>query len=78
MSETKAKAETATKEIEEVAAVVLPEPANALVVIEEMKPNEKKAITQRMKEIDISSTQSIIAFGSNASCHPSAAFPLMN
>ena len=66
MSDIKAKAITATKEIEEVAAVVLPEPKGDLVVIEELKPNERKAIEQRMKEVDITSTQSVIEFGSSA------------
>jgi uncharacterized protein YaaN involved in tellurite resistance len=60
------KAETSLKEVEKVTAVVLPEPKNELVVIEEMKPNQKKAITVRMNEIDMGNTQSIIEFGSQA------------
>lgn len=64
--EIRVKAETTLKEVEAVNAMVLPEPKGELVVIEEFKPNEKKAITVRMKEIDIGDTQSIIEFGSGA------------
>lgn len=67
MSDEKRKvAETTLKEVEEVTAVILPEPKGELVVVSEMKPNEKKAITARMKEIDMDNTQSIIEFGSAA------------
>ena len=60
------KAETALQEVEKVNAVVLPEPKGELVVIEELKPNQKKAITVRMNEINMDNTQSIIEFGSKA------------
>ncbi|PIB24198.1 tellurium resistance protein [Amylibacter kogurei] len=66
MSDIRAKAETALKEVEEVTAVILPEPKGELVVIEEMKPNEQAAIDARVKEIDMDNTQSIIEFGSSA------------
>ncbi|GHA52633.1 tellurium resistance protein [Amylibacter ulvae] len=66
MSDVRVKAETALKEVEEVTAVILPEPKGELVVIEEMKPNEQAAIDARVKEIDMDNTQSIIEFGSSA------------
>ena len=58
--------ETVVKEVEEVTAVILPEPKGELVVYADVKPNEKKAIDARMKEIDMDNTQSIIEFGSAA------------
>ena len=64
--ETRQKAETALKEVEEVTATILPEPTNALIVVEEAKPAQTKAINARMKEIDMDNTQSIIEFGSAA------------
>ena len=60
------KAKTALKEVEEVTAVILPEPKGELIVMEEVKPDQKKAILARMKEIDMGNTQSIIEFGSAA------------
>jgi len=60
------KAKTALKEVEEVTAVVLPEPKGDLIVMEDVKPDQKKAILARMKEIDMGNTQSIIEFGSAA------------
>ncbi|MEM9715343.1 MAG: toxic anion resistance protein [Pseudomonadota bacterium] len=60
------KAKTAVKEVEEVVAVELPEPKGELIVIEDVKPDQKKAILARMKEIDMTKTQSIIEFGSAA------------
>lgn len=66
MSNVKKKAETTLKESEIITSTVLPEPKGELVVISEMKPNEMTAIKIRMKEIDITDTQSIIRFGSSA------------
>ena len=63
---TRIKAEAALKEVEKVSATVLPEPENALIVVEEAKPAQSKAINARMKEIDMGNTQSIIEFGSAA------------
>ncbi len=60
------KAETSLKEVEKVTAAILPEPKGDLVTIAEMKPDQKKVIKSRMAEIDITSTQSIIEFGSKA------------
>lgn len=60
------KAETALAEVEKVNAVILPEPKNELVVLEDMQPSQTKAINARMKEIDLGNTQSIIEFGSGA------------
>ena len=64
--ETRKKAETTLKEVEKVTATILPEPTNALIVVEEAKPAQTKAINARMKEIDMDNTQSIIEFGSAA------------
>ena len=64
--DTRKKAETSLKEVKEVAAMVLPEPKGELIVVSEVKPDQKKVIKARMAEIDITNTQSVIEFGSNA------------
>ncbi|MDJ0629933.1 MAG: toxic anion resistance protein [Rhodobacter sp.] len=67
MSDTvRQKAEAALKEVEEVTAVVLPEPSTALVPMKEAEPPVAEAITKRMAELDMSDTNSIINFGSAA------------
>ena len=60
------KAEAALKEVEEVTAVVLPEPSTELVPLAKAKKPVKAAIQKRMDEIDMSDTQSIVSFGSAA------------
>jgi len=60
------KAETTLKEVEKITAAVLPEPKGDLIVVSEVKPDQKKVIKARMAEIDITSTQSIIEFGTKA------------
>jgi uncharacterized protein YaaN involved in tellurite resistance len=60
------KAVTALKEIEDLNAVILPEPKGELIVVSKAAAPEKKAIMTRMAEIDMSSAQSIIEFGSKA------------
>jgi uncharacterized protein YaaN involved in tellurite resistance len=62
----RAKAETTLKEVEKVTAMVLPEPKGDLIVVSEVKPDQKKAIKVRMDEIDMNNTQSIIEFGTKA------------
>lgn len=62
----RAKAEAALKDVEEVTAVILPEPSTALVPIEEARGEQKAEIEKRMAEIDMGNTQSIISFGSRA------------
>jgi uncharacterized protein YaaN involved in tellurite resistance len=64
--EIRKKAETTLKEVQEVTAAILPEPTGALIVIDDVKPDMKRAINARMKEIDITDTHSIIGFGSGA------------
>ncbi len=69
MSETvRQKAEQSLALVEEVNAVVLPEPmdANAVVPLEEADAALSSEITSRMAEIDMGSTQSIVSFGSAA------------
>ncbi|MCI2394226.1 toxic anion resistance protein [Aliiroseovarius sediminis] len=67
MSETtRQKAEAALKEIEDVTAIVLPEPAGELVPLEKADKKNTAEIEKRMAEIDIENTQSIIEFGSAA------------
>ena len=69
MSETvRAKAEEALALVEEVNAVILPEPkdANAVVPLSEADPAVGEEIRSRMAEIDMTDTQSIVSFGSNA------------
>jgi uncharacterized protein YaaN involved in tellurite resistance len=64
--QTREQAQAALKEVEEVTAVILPEPSTALVPLEEADAPAKAEIEKRMAEIDIANTQSIIAFGSAA------------
>jgi uncharacterized protein YaaN involved in tellurite resistance len=69
MSETvRAKAQDTLALVEEVNAVILPEPkdANAVVALAEADPALGEEIRSRMAEIDMSDTQSIVSFGSNA------------
>ena len=55
-------------QVEEINAVVLPEPteANAVVALNEAPPELSAEITRRMAEIDMEDTNSIVAFGSAA------------
>jgi uncharacterized protein YaaN involved in tellurite resistance len=67
MSEDIRKQAAATlKEVEEVTAVLLPEPSTALVPLEDADKPTSAEIRKRMDEIDIANTQSIIEFGSAA------------
>ena len=60
------KAQAALKEVEEISAVVLPEPSTDLVTVDEADAPTSEEIKKRMDEIDMSNTQSIIEFGSTA------------
>jgi uncharacterized protein YaaN involved in tellurite resistance len=69
MSETiRAKAQDALALVEEVNAVILPEPkdAGAIVPLAQADPAVSEEIRSRMAEIDMADTQSIVSFGSNA------------
>ncbi|HKK97433.1 MAG TPA: toxic anion resistance protein [Marivita sp.] len=69
MSETvRMKAEETLALVDEVNAVILPEPkdANAVVPLSEADPAVGEEIRSRMAEIDMTDTQSIVSFGSNA------------
>ena len=59
-------AASALAEVEKVTAVLLPEPGTAIVPLTEATPAQADEIRKRMAEIDLSSSQSIIAFGSAA------------
>ena len=63
---TREQAQAALKEVEEITAVILPEPSTALVPMEEADAPTSAAIQKRMDEIDMENTQSIIEFGSSA------------
>ncbi|KEJ89876.1 toxic anion resistance protein [Sulfitobacter donghicola] len=54
--------------VEEVTAVILPEPtdANAVVTLEQADAPQSAEIRSRMEELDMADTQSIISFGSAA------------
>jgi uncharacterized protein YaaN involved in tellurite resistance len=54
--------------VDEVNAVILPDPsdANAVVALEQADAPQSAAIKQRMAEIDMEDTQSIVSFGSAA------------
>ena len=64
--EIRLQAETALKQAEAVTAVLLPEPTAAPVVVDTTDPAVRAEVERRKAEIDISSTQSIIRFGSSA------------
>ena len=67
MSEsTRSEAIEAQAEVEEVAAVVLPEPSADLPALAEAPAPQAEAIRSRMAEIDMGNSQSIIGFGSSA------------
>ena len=69
MSETiRAKAQDTLALVEEVNAVILPEPkaADAIVPLGQADPVLSEEIRSRMAEIDMTDTQSIVSFGSNA------------
>ena len=69
MSEnTRLQAEKSLAAIEEVTAVALREPkaADEVVLFEKANKTVSKAIQKRMDEIDMTSTQSIVSFGSAA------------
>ncbi|KQI67365.1 tellurium resistance protein [Loktanella sp. 3ANDIMAR09] len=63
---TRTAATARTSDIEKVTAVVLPEPAGALVPLEQADPVTSDAIRSRMDEIDLNDTGSIVSFGSAA------------
>lgn len=60
------KAAQIVAEVEQVTAVALPEPTGDLVPLEQAEPEAAQAIRQRMAEIDIANTGSIIGFGARA------------
>jgi uncharacterized protein YaaN involved in tellurite resistance len=67
MSETVQTSATALlTEVDKVNAVILPEPMAEVVPLEAAPPPQAEAIKQRMAEVDLANTQSIISFGSSA------------
>ncbi|OWU86608.1 tellurium resistance protein [Oceanicola sp. 22II-s10i] len=67
MSETvRAKAAESGKMVEEVTAVVLPEPSTDVVTYDGADDSTANAIRTRMAELDMSDTNSIVSFGSAA------------
>ncbi len=67
MSETvQADAQALLTEVEKVTAVILPEPMTEVVPLEAATADQAAAIKNRMSEVDLSNTQSIISFGSSA------------
>ncbi|MFN5999229.1 MAG: toxic anion resistance protein [Paracoccaceae bacterium] len=67
MSETvQANAAALLTEVEKVTAVILHEPIAEVVALEAAPADKAEAIRKRMAEVDLTSTQSIIAFGSSA------------
>jgi uncharacterized protein YaaN involved in tellurite resistance len=67
MSETvQANAQALLTEVEKVNAVILAEPMAEVVPLEAAPADKAEAIKQRMAEVDLANTQSIIAFGSSA------------
>ncbi len=67
MSDTvQANATALLTEVEKVTAVILPEPVSDVVPLETAPADKAVEIRKRMDEVDLSSTQSIISFGSSA------------
>jgi uncharacterized protein YaaN involved in tellurite resistance len=67
MSDTvQASAQSLLTEVEKVTAVILPEPLAEVVPLETAPADKAEAIRKRMSEVDLTSTQSIISFGSSA------------
>jgi uncharacterized protein YaaN involved in tellurite resistance len=66
MTNTIAAKAIALAEIEQVTAVVLPEPGRELITLEAAPAPVADSIRKRMAEIDLTNTQSIISFGSSA------------
>ncbi len=67
MAETiREQARAALREVEEISAVLLPEPSGELVPVEAADEPTSAEIRKRMDEIDLENTQSIIEFGSTA------------
>ncbi|MGB3555687.1 MAG: toxic anion resistance protein [Jannaschia sp.] len=63
---TRAQAAAITAEVDQVAAVILPQPANEIVPLERAPEPVAANIRKRMDELDMGDSQSIIAFGSAA------------
>ncbi|MGB3406789.1 MAG: toxic anion resistance protein [Jannaschia sp.] len=63
---TRAQAAAITAEIDQVAALTLPEPGTEIVVLETAPAPVAETIRKRMAELDMTDTQSIIEFGSSA------------
>jgi uncharacterized protein YaaN involved in tellurite resistance len=61
-----ADAQALLTEVEKVNAVILPEPSGEVVALEVAPADKAEAIRKRMAEVDLTNTQSIIAFGSSA------------
>lgn len=53
-------------QVEEVTAVVLPEPGGEIVLLDHAPSDKAEDIRMRMAELDMTNTQSIISFGSRA------------
>lgn len=62
----KQKAEAVTAEVQEISAVVLTEPGTEIVSLKQADAPVSAEIRKRMDEIDMSSTGSIVSFGSGA------------
>ncbi len=59
-------AQAALSEVEKVTAVILPEPSTEIVPLDAAPPELGEDIRKRMAELDMASTNSIVAFGSRA------------
>jgi uncharacterized protein YaaN involved in tellurite resistance len=66
MTDMRETAAAALAEAEKVTAVILPEPKNELVTLEQATPAQGDEIRKRIAELDMSNTTSIVSFGSRA------------
>jgi uncharacterized protein YaaN involved in tellurite resistance len=64
--DTRAQAQATLQEVEAVTTALLPEPKGELIKVDVADPAMKAEVEKRKAEIDITNTQSIIRFGSQA------------
>ena len=64
--EVRQKAEESVRMVEDVTQATLPEPRRDIVPLAQAEPAQAEAIRQRMAEIDLTDTNSIVTFGSAA------------
>jgi len=65
-NDVRSRAESTLAEVETITQMVLPEPKGELVLVQQADPQQRAMIEEKMSELDMGNTQSIIRFGSAA------------